>query len=452
MLYLATFIYALSNGTVEAVINPVVATVYKDNKTHWLNILHAGWPGGLVLAGLLAIGVSKAGGGLNLPGQMWQWQMGILLLPIILYGIVLLGLRFPVQERVEAGVSYREMLAEFGWASAYIVSFLLIMGVSQVLTVLNQVNPAWQLKPIRPDYALYAAIVPTVLFAIWLVITDPQRNYVTALFRTFGRPMFVFLMLVMFLLATTELGTDNWIQDIMRSVLKDPTKGTLFLVYTAAIMFVLRFFAGPIVHRISPLGLLAGCAAIAAAGLFWLGNAGASAGMLFAAATLYGVGKTFFWPTTLGLVSEQYPRGGALLLNAIAGVGMIAVGTIGGPAIGTLQDVTFNRAVANDMPEVHEKLAAEKEGLFSQYQFVDRARTATAGLTDEQQAQLIAIESQTKQHALAKIAVLPVIMCVCYLILIAYFKTRGGYKAEVLTGHTAQDEKFTGGTAGPGEA
>ena len=69
--------------------------------------------------------------------------------------------------------------------------------------------------------------------------------------------MFVFLMLVMFLLATTELGTDGWIQDIMGTVLKDPIKGTLFLVYTAAIMFVLRFFAGPIVHRISPLGLLA---------------------------------------------------------------------------------------------------------------------------------------------------------------------------------------------------
>ena len=100
--------------------------------------------------------------------------------------------------------------------------------------------------------------------------------------------MFVFLLLVMFLLATTELGTDGWIQDIMGSVLEDPVKGTLFFVYTAAIMFVLRFFAGPIVHRISPLGLLAASAAIAAIGLFWLGNAGPSVGVLFLAATLYG--------------------------------------------------------------------------------------------------------------------------------------------------------------------
>jgi MFS family permease len=431
VLYFATFLYALSNGTVEAVINPVVATLYKDNKTHWLNVLHAGWPGGMVLAGLLAIGVTLAGDSLHLPGQLWQWKMAVLLLPILFYGVLLFGRRFPVQERVEAGVSFREMLEEFGWGSAYIVSFLVIMGVSQVLTVLD-------VQPIEPKHALLWALAPTIPFGLWI--------------RSFGRPMFVFLTLVMFMLATTELGTDGWIQDIMGTVLKDETKGTLFLVYTAAIMFVLRFFAGPIVHRISPLGLLACCSAIAAGGLFWLGNAGASIGMLFLAATFYGVGKTFFWPTTLGLVSEQYPRGGALLLNAISGVGMIAVGTIGGPAIGTLQDVDFNRAVAQAEPTVHGKVVAEKKGLFSEYQYVDKAKFEAAGLTAAEQTELVALESQTKQHALSKIATLPVIMCVCYLGLILYFRSRGGYKAQVLTGHAAEDEKFTGGTPGPGGA
>ncbi len=432
VLYIATFIYALANGTVEAVINPVVATIYKDNKTHWLNILHAGWPGGLVLAGLLSIGVSLAGGRVEaLPGELWQWQMGILLVPIIIYGVLLLGLRFPQQERVEAGVSYKEMLAEFGWGSAYIVCFLLIMAISQILTVLRIPAIDWRV-------ALGLAVVPAVLFGVYI--------------RSFGRPIFVFLLLVMFLLATTELGTDGWIQDIMRSVLDDPNKGTLFLVYTALIMFVLRFFAGPIVHRISPLGLLAACAAIAAGGLFWLGNAGASVGMLFLAATFYGVGKTFFWPTTLGVVSELYPRGGALLLNAIAGVGMIAVGTIGTTAIGTVQDADFNRAVQQDFPDLHDSLVQTKQGLFSEYQFVDKSKFDAANVSQEQRAELAKLESQTKQHALTKIAVLPVIMCVCYLILIAYFRARGGYRAEVLTGHAANDERFTGGTVAAGEA
>lgn len=430
VLYVATFIFALSNGIVEAVINPVVATIYKDNKTHWLNVLHAGWPGGLVLGGLLAIVVLKAGDSLgeSLPGQLWQWKMAVLLLPILAYGFLLFGMRFPVQERVEAGVSYRTMLEEFGWASAYIVSFLLIMGVSQVLTVFKYTPIDWQ-------RALLYAIVPAVAFAIPI--------------RKFGRPIFVILMLIMFLLATTELGTDGWIQDIMGSVLQDPALGTMFLVYTSAIMFVLRFFAGPIVHRISPLGLLACSSALATAGLVWLGNAGTSAGVLFLAATLYGFGKTFFWPTTLGVVSEQYPRGGALLLNAISGVGMIAIGTLGATYIGTIQDKDFNQALQTQDAAVHSAVAETKEGLFSEYQYVDK--TKYAGLTEEQREELGAIERDTKQHALAKIAYLPAIMFVCYVGLILYYRSRGGYKAEVLVGHAAEDEEFTGGTPGPGE-
>jgi MFS family permease len=431
VLYLATFVYALSNGMVESVINPVVATIYRDNKTHWINVLHAGWPGGLALGGLLSMAVLLAGNTLGpaLPGRIWQWQMAVLLIPILLYGILLFGLRFPTQERVAAGVSYREMLSEFGWGSAYVVSFLLIMGISQVLAVFN-------LPVISVGAALAWAMLPAALFGFFI--------------RSFGRPIFVFLLLVMFLLATTELGTDGWIQDIMGSVLKSPILGTLFIVYTASIMFVLRFFAGPIVHRISPLGLLAVSSALASVGLYWLGNAGTTAGILFLAATLYGIGKTFFWPTTLGVVSEQYPRGGALLINAISGVGMIAVGTIGGPAIGTLQDADFNQAVQQQMADVHESLAHTKQGLFTEYQYVEKSDLSR--LSDAQRDELIKLESQTKQQALAKIAILPLIMLVCYIGLILYFKSRGGYQAQVLIGHAADDDKFTGGTLGPGEA
>ncbi|TWU26023.1 MFS transporter [Bythopirellula polymerisocia] len=430
-LYVATFIYALANGAVEAVINPVVATIHRENKTHWLNILHAGWPGGLVLGGVLSILVLTVGNklGATLPGELWQWQLGILLLPILLYGFLLRGMEFPQQERVEAGVSYRTMLEEFGAGSAYIVSFLIVMGVSQLITVFGY-------APVSPKMALLWAVPPTLIFAAFI--------------RSFGRPMFVFLMLIMFLLATTELGTDGWIQNIMGTVLNDPIKGTLFLIYTSAIMFVLRFFAGPIVHRISPLGLLASCSALAAIGLYWLGNAGTAAGMLFAAATLYGVGKTFFWPTTLGVVSEQYPKGGALLINAISGIGMISIGTLGGPAIGTLQDQTVNSAVMLAMPEVHSEIAKDQQGLFFEYQAIDGAKVST--LPEETQKKIIALEGQTKQKALAKIAILPMIMCGCYLVLVLYFKSRGGYRAEVLTGHAAIDEKFTGGIQGPGEA
>jgi MFS family permease len=106
-LYVGTLIFALANGTIEAVVNPVVTTLFSQNKTHRLNILHSGWAGGLVLGGLLAIAMAGFG---------WRWKIGLFLLPALVYGALMIGQRFPVQERVSAGVSYAEMLKEFGWA------------------------------------------------------------------------------------------------------------------------------------------------------------------------------------------------------------------------------------------------------------------------------------------------------------------------------------------------
>lgn len=114
MLYWGTFLFGLGNGTVEAVINPVVATIYDKNKTHWLNILHAGWPGGLVLGGLLTVGIGLFAV-TDGTSQIWRWQMGLVLVPTVIYGLLLVGQKFPVQERVAAGVSYKDMLREFGW-------------------------------------------------------------------------------------------------------------------------------------------------------------------------------------------------------------------------------------------------------------------------------------------------------------------------------------------------
>ncbi len=261
--------------------------------------------------------------------------------------------------------------------------------------------------------------------------------------------MFIFLLLVMFLLATTELGTDGWIADIMSSVLASPQAGALVLVYTSFIMFVLRFFAGPIVHRISPLGLLAVSAALATCGLLFLSKAGNATMLVFMAATCYGFGKTFFWPTTLGVVAEQYPRGGALMLNAIAGVGMIAVGVLGSPGIGILQDQGFDQRIEQEAPQLRPSIMTQKNGMLGEYRALDQKKFDA--LPKAQQVEVKQIEVETKQATLAKIAVLPGIMFVCYLGLILYFRTKGGYQAAVLTGHEAKDEEFTGGVEGPVE-
>ena len=73
---------------------------------------------------------------------------------------------------------------------------------------------------------------------------------------------------------------------------------------------------------------------------------------IFAAATLYAVGKSFFWPTMLGMTSEQCPKGGALTLNAMGGIGMLAVGILGFPFIGYLQESTATaKLAARALPE-----------------------------------------------------------------------------------------------------
>ena len=113
-----SIILGLGNGTVEAFINPVVATMYKKEKTKWLNILHAGWPGGLVIGGLLTIALGAQA------AEDWRILVYLIAGPAIIFLVMLMGREFPQNERVSSGVSYREMLAEFGVIGAAIASYL----------------------------------------------------------------------------------------------------------------------------------------------------------------------------------------------------------------------------------------------------------------------------------------------------------------------------------------
>jgi MFS family permease len=428
MLYSGTLVLALANGAVEAVINPVTATLFPRNKTHWLNILHAGWPGGLVLGGVFVLLMRQ----FNVDVK---WQVGLVLLPTILYGILLVGQRWPVQERVAAGVSYADMMREFGAGGAFILMVFLTMAI---LTVVSVFVPA---STQTTDSWLWMNN-----WLPWIVGAVSAIGFF-AIYKSFGRPMFIFLLLVMILLATTELGVDSWVTDLMT-----PAFGKhagWILVYTSAIMFVLRFFAGPIVHRISPLGLLAVCAALAALGL-WSLSAAHTAFMVVLAATLYGVGKTFFWPTTLGVVAEQFPRGGALTLNAMGGMGMIAVGVLGGPFLGALLDDRVDERLATDAPAVHSRVAGSEASNYG-LRYRPISNTAVSNLPPDQQQQVTKVREDTKQGTLKTVTIFPIAMLACYIAMILYFKARGGYQAEVLTGHAAEGEKFTGGVAGPAD-
>jgi hypothetical protein len=193
-------------------------------------------------------------------------------------------------------------------------------------------------------------------------------------------------------------------------------------------MMVLRFFAGAIVSRISPLGLLALSATLAVVGLLSLSMASGLVA-IFVAATIYGFGKTFFWPTTLGVVSEQTPKGGALTLNAIGGIGMLAVGIVGGPVIGAITEKTAEVAIEKSVPGTYGKVSKDDSYVLGAYKAVDKAKVDALAKTEPDIAKKVEAAAEgAKQSALAKVALFPAFMLVCYLGLIGWFRARGGYK------------------------
>ena len=221
-------------------------------------------------------------------------------------------------------------------------------------------------------------------------------------------------------LATTELGTDGAITGIMGGVMENPL---YILIYTSALMAVLRFFfAGPIVQKLTPIGLLIASSAFAIAGLFFLSTS-TTAVMIFIFATLYGIGKTFFWPTMLGVVSEQCPKGGALTLNAIAGIGMLTVGIIALPLIGKMQE---DSVASKIQKETYDSISKESEYFLGKYTAVDPDKLNA--LEADKKKTLEDEIAEAKQGALSKMTVFPFIMLLAYIGLFLYFRSKGGYK------------------------
>jgi hypothetical protein len=306
-LTIAMVMFSIANGTCEVVVNPMVATLFPNQKTHYLNILHAGWPGGLITGGVIGFVCS------DLIKVSWLLQMSLFLVPVGIYGFLLLGQHIPRSEASQAGLSFKTMLKEF-------------------------------------------------LF-----------------------PVLLLLLFIQALVGYVELGTDSWISKITGSIMGNRGAGMLLFIYTSGLMFALRFFAGPLEHSLSPLGLLCVSGVFGAIGLFLLGGA-VGVVMCVIAATVYALGKTYLWPTMLAVVSERFPKGGALTIGAVGAVGMLSAGLIGTPAIGFQQDYfastklkdkektrpTFERYVA-DTP---------KHFLFFQTQGLDGTKVGLLGLQD----------------------------------------------------------------------
>src|SRR5262249_37986579 len=248
----AMFLVGAANGFVEIGINPLTATLYPREKTHRLNILHAWWPGGLLIGGFLAsilinrilglpddgiAGVKHADGSFDVDSAKtllgWQIKAALVFIPTLIYGALFVFETFPVTERVEAGVSSRAMYAE----------------------------------------AL--------------------------------RPMFIVWAICMLMTASVELGPQQWQNSVLTKT--SVISGTYHIMYTSFLMSLLRHFAGPIAHRVSPVGMLTGSAILTAIGLYLLSFAN-NATTAFLYATIYGLGIVYFWPTMLGVTAERFPK------------------------------------------------------------------------------------------------------------------------------------------------
>jgi MFS family permease len=419
LLYWGSIILGLGNGTVEAYANPIVSTMFNTDKVKWLNRLHAGWPAGLVMGGLCTIALAK--------NTDWRLNLGLILIPAFTFFILLIGKQFPKSEREQAGVSYLTMLKELGVFGAFVGFGLVFAQLGQVFV---------------PEITKAFGDARAVQWVSW-----GATGLVVAAFaiitKSFGRLLLAFLIIIMMPQATTELGTNGWITALMEDPMKAAGYNSAWvLVYTSAIMLILRFCAGPLAHKFSPVGLLATCSALASLGILALAQTAHSGiGIIFAAATLFGIGITFFWPTILGLSSEQCPKGGALTLNAMGGIGMLAVGILGAPFLGYMQETSTTQQLKAANPALYQQVTTTQRYLLGDYQAVDPAKSAAIA-DPKSQSDLQAATTAGKFSALGKMAMFPAFTFACYLALMAYFKSRGGYRPVQLAGTGTDAPQF----------
>ena len=253
-LFIATLFIGIGNGFVEAALNPMIASMYPDEKTKMLNRFHVWFPGGIVIGALVGWLI------MDILGLSWQVMVGTLFIPLVIYGVLFWGQKMPVTERVQMGVSNKKMF-------------------SSVL-----------------------------------------------------KPLFLFMVACMFLTAASELGTTQRIESLLKESVAKPL---LVLAFINGIMALGRLFAGQVVHKLSPSGMLLYSAIFTFIGLWMLTVT--SGGMTFVAAAVFAIGVTFFWPTMLGFVAEYLPETGALGLSIMGGAGMFSVSIVL-PIMGNLMD------------------------------------------------------------------------------------------------------------------
>ena len=440
-LYWGMFIFAFANGTLEAVANPLVATIFPKQRTHYLNILHASWPLGMVVgafaSGLLGNGIFGIPG----LGLSWQYQLSFYLVPTIAYAIMFMGQSFPKSEAAEKGASFSEMFKDVGILGSLVACYLLSIFLGNVL------GPVFNIDNLG-----------LILAGVLLVAVGVITRF------SIGSLLLFVLFITHALVGAVELGTDGWIESITGNLFT-AKEGKALFIWASAIMFGLRFCAHFIESKLgfSPIGILVTSALLAVGGL-QLASGMDSFGVALVALGIYALGKTFFWPTMLAVVGDRFPRSGAVAMSIMGGIGMLSAGLIGSPGLGYAKDRFTAEALEKDAPAVYAANKASTESkflIFSPATAVVGAKIGEAKAArgaEKELAELNPAEAKPEDLAKAKKAVadnpmtaekkaifaasqagdratlkadsfIPLTMAAIYLLLLFYFKSLGGYRA-----------------------
>jgi MFS family permease len=416
-LWTGTFIFAVANGTLEAVANPLVATLFPNNRMHYLNILHASWPAGLVFGGLVST---------SLPNLSWKVKLAVFLVPTVIYGIMFMGQTFPKSEASRKGLSLGEMFKDVGIIGSLVIGFFVGFFVKDGLGPLllgftgNEFFGA--------DSKAWKFISIGVGVLVWLGFSGLSG-------WSMGAGLLFILFIAHALVGAVELGTDSWIQNITGNILT-PQQGQILFIFTSALMLALRFCGHWIEKnlKLSPVGLLFVCALCAVAGLNMV-SAITTFGGAMAALVIYGIGKTFFWPTMLAVTSDRFPRTGAVAISIMGGLGMMSAGLVGSPGLGYAKD----RFAGDELQKANPAVYAEyKSAQPSQWLFfggvhgIDSAKLGAALTnTNRTEAETLVVKANERgdRRTLKADSVIPIVMAIIYLGIILYFKAIGGYKA-----------------------
>jgi MFS family permease len=402
-LYWGMFIFAYANGTLEAVANPLVATIFPQQRTHYLNILHASWPLGMVVGALASYVLG------SVMGLGWKAQLSFYLVPTVAYAVMFLGQSFPKSEAAEKGASFADMLKDVGLLGAAVALYLISVFLGGVF---GNPNIGWAVG------------------GVLLIATGVLTRF------SFGSVLLFVLFITHALVGAVELGTDGWIEAITGNLFT-AEQGKILFIWTSAIMFGLRFCAHWIETKLglSPVGLLLTSAVLAFVGL-QLASGMESFAIALVALGVYALGKTFFWPTMLAVVGDRFPRSGAVAMSIMGGIGMLSAGLIGGPGLGYAKDRFTAENLQSSNAAAYQANKAKDESKFLFLAPVtavagDKLEAAKkAGDTGTADQKAIVTANRAGDRATLKAdSFIPLTMAAIYLLMLLYFKSIGGYRA-----------------------